>query len=54
MDKVAGNCFPGSKAGAAAATAETCKRYFQEAWAKREQDLWGSKRGLTKAGLTGP
>ena len=23
------------------ATAETCKRYFQEAWAKREKDRWG-------------
>ena len=24
---------------ASVATAETCKRYFQEAWAKREKDL---------------
>ena len=39
VHKVATSRFPGTKASAA--TAETCKRYFQEAWAKREQDLWG-------------
>ena len=39
MHKVATNSFHGTKVGAA--TAETCKRYFQEAWAKREKDLWG-------------
>ena len=39
VHKVATSRFPGTKASAA--TAETCKRYFQEAWAKREKDLWG-------------
>ena len=39
VHKVATSHFPGPKASAA--TAETCKRYFQEAWAKREKDLWG-------------
>ena len=40
VHKVATSRFPGTKASAA--TAETCKRYFQEAWAKREEeDFWG-------------
>ena len=39
VHKMATNSFHGTKVGAA--TAETCKRYFLEAWAKREQDLWG-------------
>ena len=39
VHKVATSHFPGPKASVA--TAETCKRYFQEAWAKREKDLWG-------------
>ena len=28
---------------ASATTATICKRYFKEAWAKREKDLWGVK-----------
>ena len=39
VHNAATNGFLGTKAGAA--TADTCKRYFQEAWAKREKDLWG-------------
>ena len=39
MHKVATDRFTGVTASAA--TAETCKRFFQEAWAKREKDLWG-------------
>ena len=39
VHEVATRRFFGNKASAA--TAETCKRYFQEAWAKREKDLWG-------------
>ena len=39
MHKVATSRFSGSRASAA--TVETCKRYFLEAWAKREQDRWG-------------
>ena len=37
VHEVASCCFFGNKASVA--TAETCKRYFQEAWAKREKDL---------------
>ena len=39
MHTVATKRYYGTKASAA--SAETCKRYFQEAWAKREEDLWG-------------
>ena len=48
VHKVATSRFPGTKASAA--TAETCKRYFQEAWAKREKDLWGSESSLNVRG----
>ena len=51
VHKVATSRFPGTKASAA--TAETCKRYFQEAWAKREKDLWGVKRGLSEVVVVG-
>ena len=36
---VATKRYSGTKASVA--SAETCKRYCQEAWAKREEDLWG-------------
>ena len=39
VHKVAISRFLGTTASAA--TAETCKRYFLEAWAKREKDRWG-------------
>ena len=39
VHEVATRRSPGTTAGAA--TVETCKLYFQEAWAKREEDLWG-------------
>ena len=51
VHKVATKRFPGTKASAA--TAETCKRHFQEAWAKREKDLWGVKRGLSEVVAVG-
>ena len=37
VHEVATRRFFGTKASVA--TAQTCKRYFQEAWAKREKDL---------------
>ena len=41
MHKVATDRVTGIKASATTAT--ICKRYFKEAWAKREKDLWGVK-----------
>ena len=39
VHKVATGRFPATRASAA--TAETCKRYFQEARAKRDKGRWG-------------
>ena len=39
VHKVATARFLGTRASAA--TAEICRRYFLEAWEKREQDRWG-------------